>query len=114
PGFGTVLWMTALCSSSRRQPGFISIRAPYGHMPSPVWQIVGGDPTKPRSPRSQSSGSRMVAPARPNGLRAGLQLARRNAVARGDEQHKNPKPDIEIAQAAAMRPIGEVATEKLG
>jgi len=35
-------------------------------------------------------------------------------VARGDEQHKNPKPDIEIAQAAAMRPIGEVATEKLG
>ncbi len=35
-------------------------------------------------------------------------------MARGDEQHKNPKPDIEIAQAAAMRPIGEVATEKLG
>jgi formate--tetrahydrofolate ligase len=41
-------------------------------------------------------------------------LLRRNAVARGDEQHKNPKPDIEIAQAAAMRPIGEVAAEKLG
>jgi formate--tetrahydrofolate ligase len=35
-------------------------------------------------------------------------------VARGDEQHNNPKPDIEIAQAAAMRPIGEVAAEKLG
>jgi len=35
-------------------------------------------------------------------------------VARGDEQHKNPKSDIEIAQAAAMRPIGEVAAEKLG
>jgi formate--tetrahydrofolate ligase len=35
-------------------------------------------------------------------------------VARGDEQHKNPKPDIEIAQAAAMRPIGEIAGEKLG
>jgi formate--tetrahydrofolate ligase len=35
-------------------------------------------------------------------------------VARGDEQHRNPKPDIEIAQAAAMRPIGEVAAEKLG
>ena len=35
-------------------------------------------------------------------------------MARGDEQHKNPKPDIEIAQAAAMRPIGEVAAEKLG
>jgi formate--tetrahydrofolate ligase len=35
-------------------------------------------------------------------------------VARGDEQHKNPKSDIEIAQAAAMRPIGEIASEKLG
>ena len=35
-------------------------------------------------------------------------------MARGDEQHNNPKPDIEIAQAAAMRPIGEVAAEKLG
>jgi formate--tetrahydrofolate ligase len=34
-------------------------------------------------------------------------------VARGEEQHKNPKSDIEIAQAAAMRPIGEIA-EKLG
>jgi formate--tetrahydrofolate ligase len=35
-------------------------------------------------------------------------------VARGDEQHRNPKSDIEIAQAAAMRPIGQVAAEKLG
>jgi formate--tetrahydrofolate ligase len=35
-------------------------------------------------------------------------------VARGDEQHKNPKSDIEIAQAAAMRPIVEVASDKLG
>ena len=35
-------------------------------------------------------------------------------MARGDEQHKNPKSDIEIAQAAAMRPIAEVAAEKLG
>ena len=35
-------------------------------------------------------------------------------MARGDEQHKNPKPDIEIAQAATMRPIGDVAAEKLG
>jgi len=34
-------------------------------------------------------------------------------VARGDEQHRNPKSDIEIAQAAAMRPIGEIA-DKLG
>ena len=32
---------------------------------------------------------------------------------RGDEQHRNPKSDIEIAQAAAMRPIGEIA-QKLG
>ncbi|HKM73290.1 MAG TPA: formate--tetrahydrofolate ligase [Stellaceae bacterium] len=35
-------------------------------------------------------------------------------MARGDEQHKNPKSDIEIAQAAAMRPIGEIAAEKIG
>jgi formate--tetrahydrofolate ligase len=35
-------------------------------------------------------------------------------VARGDEQHRNPKSNIEIAQAAAMRPIGEIASEKLG
>jgi len=34
-------------------------------------------------------------------------------VPRGDEQHRNPKSDIEIAQAAEMRPIGEVA-KKLG
>src|SRR6202158_619332 len=40
--------------------------------------------------------------------------ARRFAVARGDEQHRNPKSDIEIAQAAAMRPIGQVAMDKLG
>ena len=32
---------------------------------------------------------------------------------RGDEQHRNPKSDIEIAQAATMRPIGEIA-DKLG
>ena len=35
-------------------------------------------------------------------------------MARGDEQHRNPKSDIEIAQAAEMRPIGEVARDKLG
>jgi formate--tetrahydrofolate ligase len=35
-------------------------------------------------------------------------------VARGDEQHRNPKSDIEIAQAASMRPIGQVAADKLG
>jgi formate--tetrahydrofolate ligase len=35
-------------------------------------------------------------------------------VARGDEQHRNPKSNIEIAQEAAMRPIGEIAGEKLG
>ncbi|MCZ6592357.1 MAG: formate--tetrahydrofolate ligase [Alphaproteobacteria bacterium] len=31
-----------------------------------------------------------------------------------DSQHSNPKSDIEIAQAAAMRPIGDIAAEKLG
>jgi formate--tetrahydrofolate ligase len=35
-------------------------------------------------------------------------------VARGDEQHRNPKSNIEIAQEAVMRPIGEIAAEKLG
>jgi formate--tetrahydrofolate ligase len=34
-------------------------------------------------------------------------------VARGADQHKNPQSDIEIAQAAAMRPIGDIA-DKLG
>jgi len=34
-------------------------------------------------------------------------------VARGNEQHRNPIPDIEIAQAAAMRPISEIAAERL-
>jgi formate--tetrahydrofolate ligase len=41
-------------------------------------------------------------------------LPRRNTVARGEEQHKNPKSDIEITQAASMRPIVEVARDKLG
>jgi formate--tetrahydrofolate ligase len=35
-------------------------------------------------------------------------------VARGTDQHKNPKTNIEIAQAAAMRPIVEVAEKELG
>ncbi len=35
-------------------------------------------------------------------------------MARGEEQHRNPKSNIEIAQEAAMRPIAEIATEKLG
>jgi len=35
-------------------------------------------------------------------------------VARGEEQHRNPKSNIEIAQEAVMRPIGEIAGEKLG
>ncbi len=34
-------------------------------------------------------------------------------MARGADQHKNPQSDIEIAQAATMRPIGEIAA-KLG
>jgi formate--tetrahydrofolate ligase len=32
-------------------------------------------------------------------------------VARGADQHKNPQSDIEIAQAATMRPIGEIAAQ---
>ena len=35
-------------------------------------------------------------------------------MARGDDQHRHPKSNIEIAQEAAMRPIGEVAADKLG
>jgi formate--tetrahydrofolate ligase len=35
-------------------------------------------------------------------------------VARGEEQHKNPKSDIEIAQGAAMLPIAQVAEDRLG
>jgi formate--tetrahydrofolate ligase len=34
-------------------------------------------------------------------------------VARGEDQHRNPKSNIEIAQEAVMRPIGEIAGEKL-
>jgi len=33
---------------------------------------------------------------------------------RSDEQHRKPKSDIEISQAAKMRPIVEVAKDKLG
>jgi formate--tetrahydrofolate ligase len=33
---------------------------------------------------------------------------------RSDEQHENPKSDIEISQAAEMRPILDVARDKLG
>src|SRR5271155_5327840 len=42
-----------------------------------------------------------------------MAMARRPAVARGADQHKNPQSDIAIAQAATMRPIGEIAA-KLG
>jgi formate--tetrahydrofolate ligase len=42
-----------------------------------------------------------------------MAMARRAAVARGADQHKNPQSDIEIAQAATMRPIGDIAA-KLG
>ncbi|HVB14915.1 MAG TPA: formate--tetrahydrofolate ligase [Stellaceae bacterium] len=34
-------------------------------------------------------------------------------MARGADQHRNPQSDIEIAQAATMRPIGQIA-DKLG
>src|SRR6202790_4300845 len=39
---------------------------------------------------------------------------RRFAVARGEEQHRTPKSDIELARTAAMRQIGQVAADKLG
>jgi formate--tetrahydrofolate ligase len=35
-------------------------------------------------------------------------------VPRGDEQHRNPKSNIEISQEAEMRPIAEIAADKLG
>ncbi len=35
-------------------------------------------------------------------------------MARGEDQHRNPKSNIEIAQEAMMRPIGEIAAGKLG
>ncbi|HEY1299188.1 MAG TPA: formate--tetrahydrofolate ligase [Stellaceae bacterium] len=35
-------------------------------------------------------------------------------MARGEDQHKNPKSNIEIAQEAEMRPIGAIAGDKLG
>ena len=35
-------------------------------------------------------------------------------MARGADQHRNPQSDIDIAQAATMRPIGQVAADKLG
>ncbi len=40
--------------------------------------------------------------------------SRESAGERSHDQHKNPKSDIEISQAAKMRPILEVAAEKLG
>ncbi|HTV26729.1 MAG TPA: formate--tetrahydrofolate ligase [Xanthobacteraceae bacterium] len=35
-------------------------------------------------------------------------------MARGEEQHRNPKSNIEIAQEVTMRPIVDVAADKLG
>ena len=35
-------------------------------------------------------------------------------MARGEDQHRNPKSNIEISQEAVMRPISEIAAEKLG
>ena len=31
-----------------------------------------------------------------------------------NDQHTNPKSDIEIAQAAVMQPISDIAADKLG
>src|SRR5579885_1565762 len=55
-----------------------------------------------------------VAGCAPEGLRGRRPFSqRRIAVARGADQHKNPQSDIEIAQAATMRPIGHIA-DRLG
>jgi formate--tetrahydrofolate ligase len=35
-------------------------------------------------------------------------------VARGEDQHRHPKSNIEIAQEAELRPIAEIASDKLG
>jgi formate--tetrahydrofolate ligase len=47
-------------------------------------------------------------------LRPALDQQGRTGVARGEDQHRNPKSNIEIAQEAEMLPIGEIAAEKLG
>jgi formate--tetrahydrofolate ligase len=53
----------------------------------------------------------------PGGLGVMSVQPRDDAAKRGkrsDEQHRKPKSDIEISQAAKMRPIVEVAKDKLG
>src|SRR3984893_12073508 len=66
-------------------------------------------------PRScQPRGAEEGCPTDPEALRRGGAQQGETAVARGTDQHRNPKSDIEIAQAAAMRPIVEVAEDKLG
>src|SRR5947209_698835 len=67
---------------------------------------------RPRLGRSLAPRDGCAGPA--GGVKTPQHSARRHGVARGDEQHRNPKSNIEIAQATAMRPIGEVAAEKLG
>src|SRR5436309_9433364 len=64
--------------------------------------------------RPPPSGAMEGCPADPEGLRRGGTQQGETAVARGADQHRNPKSDIEIAQAAAMRSIVEVAEDKLG
>src|SRR3984893_10734837 len=66
-------------------------------------------------PRScQPRGAEEGCPTDPEALRRGGTQQGETAVARGTDQHRNPKSDIEIAQAAAMRPIVDVAEDKLG
>src|SRR3954471_23685027 len=57
--------------------------------------------------RQRCAPSSAVAPSR------GKQRKGR-AVAKGQDQHRNPESDIAIAQKARMRPIVEIAREKLG
>src|ERR1700730_1135403 len=66
-------------------------------------------------PRScQPRGAEEGCPTDPEALRRGGTQQGETAVARGTDQHRNPRSDIEIAQAAAMRPIVDVAEDKLG
>src|ERR1700726_2752284 len=66
-------------------------------------------------PRScQPRGAEEGCPTDPEALRRGGTQQGETAVARGTDQHRNPRSDIEIAQAAGMRPIVDVAEDKLG
>src|SRR4029078_10328465 len=72
----------------------------------------GADPRPPRPPADRLGGA-WLQPVAGRAKTLPISQTRRPAVARGADQHRNPQSDIEIAQAATMRPIGQIA-EKLG